>query len=121
FCFELSITTDRTRQGGFVKSGDSLRLGLSSRRSGRPTISDVAALAEVATTSVSRFLRSPELVSPKLSRRIETAIRVLGYAPDPSARALASSRANVIGVLVPSFTNNVFSDVIVGMYDALGD
>jgi LacI family gluconate utilization system Gnt-I transcriptional repressor len=36
-------------------------------------------------------------------------------------RALASARANVIGVLVPSLTNNVFADVVRGIYDGLGD
>lgn len=95
--------------------------GSKRRGSGRPTIADVAALAQVATTSVSRALRNPELVSEKMRARITDAVEQLGYAPDPNARALASSRADVIGVLVPSFTNSVFTDVIVGLYDELGD
>jgi LacI family gluconate utilization system Gnt-I transcriptional repressor len=45
----------------------------------------------------------------------------LGYVPDPNARALASARADVIGVLVPSLTNNVFADVVRGIYDGLSD
>ncbi len=39
--------------------------------------------------------------------------------PDPAARALASRRSNVIGVIIPSITNNVFSDVLTGIYDTI--
>lgn len=39
--------------------------------------------------------------------------------PNLAARALASQRTEVIGVLIPSLTNNVFSDVLRGIYDAL--
>ena len=41
--------------------------------------------------------------------------------PTRNARALASARANVVGVLVPSLTNNVFADVVRGIYDGLSD
>ena len=40
---------------------------------------------------------------------------------DRNARALASARADIVGVLVPSLTNNVFADVVRGIYDGLGD
>jgi LacI family gluconate utilization system Gnt-I transcriptional repressor len=48
-------------------------------------------------------------------------VRELGYMLNPNARALASVRADVIGVLIPSMTNNVFSDVLRGIHDELGD
>jgi len=93
----------------------------SRRSSGRPTIADVAKLAGVAAITVSRALRDPSLVSAELRAEIDTAVLQLGYAPDPNARALASSRADVIGVLVPSLTNIVFADIVRGIYDGLGD
>ncbi|WP_309141682.1 LacI family DNA-binding transcriptional regulator [Ensifer sp. ENS11] len=93
----------------------------SRRGSGRPTIADVAKLAGVAAITVSRALRDPSLVSAELRAEIDTAVIQLGYAPDPNARALASSRADVIGVLVPSLTNIVFADTVRGIYDELGD
>lgn len=93
----------------------------SRRSSGRPTIADVAKLAGVAAITVSRALRDPSLVSAELRAEIDTAVVQLGYAPDPNARALASSRADVIGVLVPSLTNIVFADIVRGIYDGLGD
>jgi LacI family gluconate utilization system Gnt-I transcriptional repressor len=93
----------------------------SRRGGGRPTIADVAKLAGVGAITVSRALREPGRVSSDLRRQIEEAVKTLGYVPDPNARALASARANVVGVLVPSLTNNVFADVVRGIYDGLSD
>jgi len=93
-----------------------------SRRSGgRPTIADVARRAGVGAITVSRMLREPERVSADLRPLIASAIEELGYVPDRNARALASASADVIAVLVPSLTNNVFAEVIRGIYDGLGE
>ncbi|WP_169543961.1 HTH-type transcriptional regulator GntR [Sneathiella aquimaris] len=89
--------------------------------SGRATINDVAQHAKVGAITVSRMLRDPSKVSEKLRTRIEESIRVLKYIPDQKARALASGRNDVIGVLVPSLTNNVFSDTLRGIHDAARD
>ncbi|RWE41292.1 MAG: LacI family DNA-binding transcriptional regulator [Mesorhizobium sp.] len=93
----------------------------SRRGGGRPTISDVARKAGVGAITVSRALREPERVSGELRRQILAAVEELGYVPDPNARALASARAEVFGVLVPSLTNNVFAEVVRGIYDSLSD
>ncbi len=89
------------------------------RSSSRPTIADVAALAGVGAITVSRALREPEKVSQQLRHTIDGAIRTLKYIPDHNARALASSRTDVVAVLVPSLTQSVFSDVVRGIYDGL--
>jgi LacI family gluconate utilization system Gnt-I transcriptional repressor len=91
------------------------------RGGGRPTIADVAARAGVGAITVSRALRDPERVSEELRVQISKAIAELGYVPDRNARALASARADIVAVLVPSLTNNVFADVVRGLYDGLGD
>lgn len=91
------------------------------RGAGRPTISDVARYAGVGAITVSRALRDPNRVSAELRGQIAEAIERLGYVPDSNARALASSRADVIAVLVPSLTNAVFAEVVRGLYDGLGD
>jgi LacI family gluconate utilization system Gnt-I transcriptional repressor len=93
----------------------------SRRGGGRPTIADVATLAGVAAITVSRALREPERVSEDLRRQIQRAVDELGYVPDPHARALASAQTEVLGVLVPSLTNNVFAEVVRGIYDGLSD
>jgi LacI family gluconate utilization system Gnt-I transcriptional repressor len=91
------------------------------RGGGRPTIADVAALAGVGAITVSRALRDPERVSEELRAEINKAIAELSYVPDRNARALASARADLVAVLVPSLTNNVFADVVRGIYDGLGE
>jgi LacI family gluconate utilization system Gnt-I transcriptional repressor len=90
---------------------------MSRRKKGRTTIADVAARADVSPITVSRALREPARVSEPLRRRIEAAVRALNYVPDQHARALASARTNVVGVLIPSLTNTVFADVMRGIHD----
>jgi LacI family gluconate utilization system Gnt-I transcriptional repressor len=90
-----------------------------SRSDGRPTIADVAARAGVGAITVSRALRSPDLVSAALRLSIDTAIRELNYVPNPAASTLASSRTDVVGVLLPSLTHMVFTDVLRGIYDGI--
>ena len=87
----------------------------------KTTLSDVAALADVSPITVSRALRDPEKVSPDARARITRAIAQLGYVPNPAARALASGRTDVVGVIIPSVSNNVFADVLRGIYDGLQD
>ncbi|MGJ5093121.1 LacI family DNA-binding transcriptional regulator [Bradyrhizobium oligotrophicum] len=85
---------------------------------GKVRLTEVAALAGVSPITVSRFFRNPDTVSAGRRTRIESAAKELGYVPNLAARALASQRTEVIGVLIPSLTNNVFSDVLRGIYDA---
>lgn len=82
----------------------------------KTTLVDIAAAANVSAITVSRALRNPKAVSEKLRERIREVVDELGYVPDPAASALASRRTNVVGVLIPSVTNNVFSDVLRGIY-----
>jgi LacI family gluconate utilization system Gnt-I transcriptional repressor len=104
------------------EESDAAPLGRRSRRGGgRATIADVARLAGVAPITVSRALRAPGAVSVELRSRIDAAVAELGYEPDPAARALASSRSDMVGVVVPALTNIVFNDVLSGIYDELGD
>lgn len=103
-----------------VPRGDAMK-PRTRRGAGRPTIADVARLAGVGAITVSRALREPDRVSVELRRQISAAVAELGYVPDSNARALASARADVIGVLIPSLTNNVFAEVVRGIYDGLGD
>lgn len=86
---------------------------------GKVRLTEVAKLAGVSPITASRFFRNPEALSVAKRVRVESAARELGYTPNLAARALASQRTEVIGVLIPSFTNNVFADVLRGIYDAV--
>ncbi len=87
-------------------------------KSGKIRLTEVAELAGVSQITASRFFRNPEALSISKRERVESAAKELGYVPNLAARALASQRTEVIGVLIPSLTNNVFSDVLRGIYDA---
>ncbi|AML52149.1 LacI family DNA-binding transcriptional regulator [Falsihalocynthiibacter arcticus] len=85
----------------------------------KPTLIDVARIADVSAITVSRTLRDPERVSESTRIKVQAAVEELGYVPDSAASTLASKRSTVIGMLVPSFSNNVFSQVLAGAYDAI--
>lgn len=65
------------------------------------TIHDVARVAGVSTSTVSYVLSGKRSISASTKARVERAIKELGYRPHAGARALASSRTNVLGLVVP--------------------
>jgi len=83
------------------------------------TLSDVAEAAGVSVVTASRALRTPEMVSLAARDRVDAAVRALGYVPNPAAQALASARSRIIGVVIPSVTNQVFADLLRGVMDAV--
>lgn len=93
-------------------------MGRKRTKSGKIRLTEVAKLAGVSPITASRFFRNPEALSASKRERVESAAKELDYVPNLAARALASQRTEVIGVLIPSLTNNVFSDVLRGIYDA---
>jgi LacI family gluconate utilization system Gnt-I transcriptional repressor len=81
----------------------------------RPTLQDVAEQVGVTKMTISRFLKNPELVSEQLHDKIKAALDHLGYIPNRGPDILSKSKSYAIGVLVPSLTNQVFSEVIRGI------
>ena len=65
------------------------------------TISDVAKEAGVSTSTVSYVMSGNRPISKETREIVEAAMRRLKYSPRSSARALASSRSNVLGLVVP--------------------
>ncbi len=95
----------------------SKREALGRRKSKRVTLADVAAKAGVSAITASRVVNDYPGVRAQLRQKVEAAINELGYIPNRSASALASSRSKIIGVLIPSLSNVVFNDVLRGIYD----
>lgn len=83
-------------------------------------MSDVAKEAGVSAMTVSRALRNPDIVTPDTLRRIRAAIDKVGYLPNRVAGNLSSSRSNIVGLIVPSLRNSLFSETIQGIADTLG-
>ncbi len=83
------------------------------------TLRDVSEAAGVSEMTVSRVLRQQGDVSDKTRRKVEAAARMLGYVPNKIAGALASQRVNLVAVVVPSLSNLVFPEMLVGVQEVL--
>jgi DNA-binding LacI/PurR family transcriptional regulator len=83
------------------------------------TITDIAALTGVATSTVSRALNNPGRVSAGTRERIQAAARELGYVPNIQARALTSGRTGTIALLVSDVTNPFYFGIIRGTQQEL--
>ncbi|WP_417795489.1 LacI family DNA-binding transcriptional regulator [Terasakiella pusilla] len=81
-------------------------------KSTKPRLEDVAKLAGVSLGSASNALSSPQSVKPATLRKVEEAVRKLGYVRNAAARALASNRSYSIGAVFPSITNPIFADTM---------
>jgi len=103
-----------------MPTADSAAQGGEARPSGgRPTIRDVSALAGVSRMTVSRFLRSPEVVQEETRKTVARAIEELGYVPDRAAGALSTRRSGFVGLIVPTITNTNFAQAARGLTDML--
>jgi LacI family gluconate utilization system Gnt-I transcriptional repressor len=83
------------------------------------TLADVARAAAVSEITVSRVLRAKGPIAEATRRRVEEAVRAVGYVPNRIAGALASAAADLVGVVVPSLGNIVFPDVLRGIDQAV--
>jgi LacI family transcriptional regulator len=73
---------------------------------------DVARIAGVSTATVSRAFNYPEHVSPEVRARIHSVAKSLGWAPNGTARALATRRSGAIGAVFPTLTLGDFPRAI---------
>lgn len=79
------------------------------------TIRDVARRAEVSVASVSRALNGLNNVGSETRARVIAAATELGYVPHAGARSLSLARAHAIGVVLPDFHGEFFSEIVRGM------
>ena len=79
---------------------------------GSVTLSDVARLAGVGTTTVSRAINHPDQVAPKTLEKVNQAITLTGYVPNLIAGALASRKSHLVAAIIPSISNSVYAETI---------
>ena len=73
------------------------------------TIKDVAKYAGVSHGTVSNVLNGAPSVSLENIKKVEEAIRVLGYQPNISARNLKSSHDRDVAVVLPNISDSLFA------------
>lgn len=79
------------------------------------TLKDVARLANVDVSTVSRALNNTSYVHPDTKARIYAAAKELGYHPNAMAQALKRGRRHTIGVVVPRLHLAIFSEILQGI------
>ncbi|HEX7713646.1 MAG TPA: LacI family DNA-binding transcriptional regulator [Bacillota bacterium] len=82
-----------------------------------PTIKDVAVTANVSVATVSRVLNDLPGYSEETRQKVLQAITKLGYEPNALARGLVSKRSHTIGILMPSLSSMVASEILKGIED----
>lgn len=82
------------------------------------TIRDVAAKLGLSAMTVSLALRDHPRISTETKARVRVAMDKLGYKPSPVARALATGKSNLLGVIVPSSSDHYYAEVIRAIEDS---
>ena len=80
------------------------------------TIHDVAEVAGVSISTVSRVANDLGRVAPETRRKVELAIRRLNFHPNSRAQALSRKRTDTIGLIVPDFEGQYFAMLMEGAH-----
>ena len=82
------------------------------------TLRDIGKKLGLSAMTVSLALRDHPRISDATKKRVRTAIRKMKYEPNQLARALATGRSNMIGVIVPNSSDPYYAEVIRAIEDA---
>ncbi len=88
--------------------------GRAKEGSRRTTIFDVARLAGVSISTVSRVLNESAGVKPELQQRVLDAVQKLEYYPNYVARGLATRSTRTVGLIITDITNPFFTELVHG-------
>jgi LacI family transcriptional regulator len=85
-----------------------------SRKRRKASAKDVAELAGVSQSTVSRVLNNAksDLISQETRERVMEAARQLAYSPNPIARALRGKKLHLLGVIVRDIADPFFANFI---------
>lgn len=87
----------------------------SSRPDGVVTLEQVAELAGVSPSTVSRILNGTAAVSQAKKDAVQAAIQELGFRPNPVARGLAGGRTLSIGVVTQIISSPFYGEALLGI------
>ena len=86
---------------------------------GKVDIHAVARAAKTSISTVSRSFNHPDLVNPATRRRIDRAVKKLGYIRNRAAQAMHGRRSGTIGLVVPTIDHAIFGEVVQAFSDAV--
>ena len=79
------------------------------------TIKDVARLAGVSISTVSRVINDSKPVTDEVKQRVLDVIKETGYVPNPLARSLVTKKSKLIGVIVPEVSDSFVNEILNGI------
>ena len=85
------------------------------------TINDIAEMAGVSRTTVSRVINNTGYVSEKARRRVMDVIEETGYVPSQHAKSLRTKETKIIGVILPKISTDTSSRTVNGMNSVFED
>lgn len=85
------------------------------------TIGQIAELAGVSKSTVSRVLNCSGYVHEDTRSKIETIIEQYHYTPSASAQNLSRRETNTIGVVIPELENTFFTEVLAGVAEVVDE
>jgi len=83
----------------------------------KSTIYDVAKIAGVSPSTISRVMNTPEIVAEDTRQKVMNAVKELAYIPNMMAANMPRRRTNYIGLIIPDVTNIFFSNLVRGVQD----
>jgi len=90
-------------------------------RGGAPTIYDIAELAGVNPSTVSRALGKPGRISAATAAKVRAAAERLDFRVNPMARALQTGKTKMIGLVLADITNPVVFGIVRGAEHAAAE
>jgi LacI family transcriptional regulator len=78
------------------------------------SIAEVAKLARVSISTVSRVINRRDVVNAATRARVEVAIKKLGYQPNAFARGLMLRKSEILGLVLPDLHGEFYSEIIRG-------
>lgn len=105
-----------------MKKGSGLasaRVATAGKGGGVVTIEQVAELAGVSPSTVSRILNRTAVVSVAKKMAVDEAVAQLGFVPNPMARGLAGGRTLSIGVVTQAIDSPFYAASLRGIEDVL--
>ncbi len=75
------------------------------------TLEKIGELAKVSRATVSRVINNHPNIRPEVRQRVLDVIAETGYQPNQAARALASSRTGLLGLVIPRVVQTIFTDL----------
>jgi DNA-binding LacI/PurR family transcriptional regulator len=90
-----------------------------SKVGGKVSSTDVAKLAGVSRSAVSRTFTPGAYVSAETRAAVTRAADLLGYRPNMMARSLITNRTNIVGIITTHLGNPFYATLLEGLIEAL--